>query len=236
MTARRVLVTGASRGIGAALVERFLAAGDQVFGCGRSPGGGGRIAHPSYTYLTADVADEGSVRQLFREIRTRAGGLDVLVNNAGLARMNLLALTPPADARRIVDTNLLGVFHCTQQAVRVMRQSPAGRIVNVTTVAVPLRLEGEALYAASKAAVETLTRIAARELGPLGITCNAVGPTPVRTDLVANVPQEKLDALVARQAIREWATFDDVYNVVDFFLRPESRQVTGQVVYLGGIG
>ena len=90
--------------------------------------------------------------------------------------MNLLTLTPPSDARQIVETNLLGVFNCMHQAVRLMRRSACGRIVNVTTVAVPLRLEGEAVYAASKAAVESLTRVAARELGPMGITCNAVGP------------------------------------------------------------
>ena len=233
MTSRRVLVTGASRGIGAALVERFLAAGDRVFGCGRTPADG--AATDRYTHYTADVADEQAVREMFGDIRRRAGGLDVLVNNAGIARMNLLALTPPSDARQIVETNVLGVFNCMHQAVRLMRHATGGRIVNLTTVAVPLRLEGEAIYAASKAAVESLTRVTARELGPMGITCNAVGPTPIRTDLIAKVPAAKLEALVARQAIPVWATFDDVHNVVEFFLRPESRMITGQVIYLGGI-
>ena len=233
MTPRRVLVTGTSRGIGAALVERFLAAGDEVFGCGRSPAE--RAVADRYTHYTADVADEQAVRDMFGDIRRKAGGLDVLVNNAGIARMNLLTLTPPSDARQIVETNLLGVFNCMHQAVRLMRRSSCGRIVNVTTVAVPLRLEGEAVYAASKAAVESLTRVAARELGPMGITCNAVGPTPIRTDLIAKVPAAKLEALVARQAIPQWATFDDVHNVVEFFLRPDSRMITGQVIYLGGI-
>jgi 3-oxoacyl-[acyl-carrier protein] reductase len=233
MTTRRVLVTGASRGIGAALVAHFLAAGDTVFGCGRSaqetPG------DPRYTHYAVDVADHQAVREMFADVRRRAGGLDVLVNNAGIARMNLVALTPPEDARHIVDTNVLGVFNCTHQAIRLMRHSPAGRIVNVTTVAVPLRLEGEAVYAASKAAVESFTRITAREVGTMGITCNAVGPSPIRTDLIAKVPAAKLDALVARQAVPSWATVDDVSNVIDFFLRPESRMITGQVVYLGGI-
>ena len=233
MTARRVLVTGASRGIGAALVAHFVAAGDMVFGCGRSPRDSTEADH--YTHYTADVADHHEVRQMFADVRRRAGGLDVLVNNAGIARMNLLALTPPDDARRIVDTNLLGVFNCTHQAIRLMRHAPVGRIVNVTTVAVPLRLEGEAMYAATKAAVESLTRITAREVGTMGITCNAVGPSPIRTDLIAKVPAAKLDALVARQAVPAWATVDDVSNVIDFFLRPESRMITGQVVYLGGI-
>lgn len=232
MTARRVLVTGASRGIGAALVSRFLAAGDVVFGCGRSAA---ETTHERYTHYAADVASEDAVREMCNDIRSRAGGLDVLVNNAGVARMNALALTPPADARQVVDTNVLGVFHCTHQGIRLLRKSSCARIVNLTTVAVPLRLEGEAIYAASKAAVESLTRITAKEVGRMGITCNAVGPSPIRTDLIAKVPSAKLDALVAQQAIPSWATVDDVYNLVEFFLRPESRMITGQVVYLGGI-
>jgi 3-oxoacyl-[acyl-carrier protein] reductase len=233
MTARRVLVTGASRGIGAALVAHFLAAGDTVFGCGRSPQA--TPPDPRYTHYTADVGNHQEVREMFADVRRRVGGLDVVVNNAGIARMNLVALTPPDDARQIMETNLLGVFNCTHQAIRLMRHSPAGRIVNVTTVAVPLRLEGEAMYAATKAAVESFTRITAREIGPTGITCNAVGPSPIRTDLIAKVPAAKLDALVARQAVPSWATVADVSNVIDFFLRPESRMITGQVVYLGGI-
>lgn len=232
MSARRILVTGASRGIGAALVSRFLDAGDTVFGCGRSPADTPR---EGYTHFAVDVADERAVRGMCNQIRAQAGGLDVLINNAGVARMNALALTPPADAREVVDTNVLGVFNCTHQGIRLLRKSACARIVNLTTVAVPLRLEGEAIYAASKAAVESLTRITAKEVGPMGITCNAVGPTPIRTDLIARVPSAKLDALVAQQAIKAWATVDDVYNVVEFFLRPESRMITGQVVYLGGI-
>lgn len=233
MSSRRVLVTGASRGIGAALAQRFLDRGDVVFGCGRSDAG---VDHERYTHYAADVADEAAVARMCDDIRSRAGGLDVLINNAGVARMNALALTPAADARQVVETNVLGVFHLTHQGIRLLRRSPCARIVNLTTVAVPLRLEGEAIYAASKAAVESLTRITAREVGGMGITCNAVGPTPIRTDLVAKVPAAKLDALIARQAIPGWATVDDVYNVVEFFLRPESRMITGQVVYLGGIG
>jgi 3-oxoacyl-[acyl-carrier protein] reductase len=119
--------------------------------------------------------------------------------------------------------------------LRMMRRSTAGRVVNVTSVAVPLQLEGEAIYAASKSALETFTRIAARELAPFNLTCNAVGPCPVETDLTAGILREKIDALVAAQPIPRWARPEDVVNVIDFFLRPESAMVTGQVVYLGGI-
>jgi 3-oxoacyl-[acyl-carrier protein] reductase len=135
----------------------------------------------------------------------------------------------------VLDTNVVGTFLFCREAAKVMQRHGYGRIVNLSTVAVPLALAGEAAYVASKAAVEALTRVLAHELGPHGITVNAVGPTPVPTALIANVPQERLDRLVARQAIPRFGTPADVVNVVEFFLRPESGFVTGQTVYLGGV-
>lgn len=229
---RRVLITGATRGIGLMLAEHYLAQGDEVIGIGRTPA---ELSHPSYTHRCVDVANSDEVDELFRELSQRVRTIDVLINNAGIASMNALALTPMETARRVVDTNLLGPFSFTRAAVRLMRGSGSARIVNFTSVAVPLCLEGEAIYAASKSAVETLTRIAARELAPFGITCNAVGPSPIQTGLIAGVPQHKLQALIDAQAIPRWAVYADVVNVVDFFLKPESSMVTGQVIYLGGV-
>ena len=233
MANRRVMITGATRGIGKALAEHYLEAGDEVVGCGRTPSA---LSHPNYTHRCVDVTVAAEVDQLFEELRAKFVKLDVLINNAGTASMNSLALTPFESAQRIVDTNLLATFAFTKAAVRLMRGSGTARIVNLTTVAVPLRLEGEAIYAASKSAVETFTRVAARELGPLGITCNAVGPSPIDTGLIAGVPKAKLQAMIAAQAVRRWAVPDDVVNVIDFFLRPESSMITGQVIYLGGAG
>jgi 3-oxoacyl-[acyl-carrier protein] reductase len=133
-------------------------------------------------------------------------------------------------------TNFLGTFQVAHAGLRLLRKSSAGRIINFTSVAVPFRLEGEAIYAAAKSAIETLTRVMARELGPFGITCNAIGPTPIRTDLIAKVPEDKLQALIRRQAIPAWAEIADVVHVVDFLAAPASRMITGQVIYLGGAG
>jgi 3-oxoacyl-[acyl-carrier protein] reductase len=169
-------------------------------------------------------------------VRTRHGGLDVLINNAGWARMLPLALTPAETARRIMEANFLSTFMLTHAALRLLRRSTNGRIVNLSSIAVPLRLEGEAVYAAAKSAVEMFTRITAKEVGGWGVTCNAIGPSPIRTRLIEGVPEAKLKTLIDGQAIREWAEPKDVINVVDFFLRPESRLITGQIVYLGGYG
>lgn len=230
---RRVLITGSSRGIGADLARRYLDRGDVVIGCarGRAP-----LTNERYVHAELDVTDEPGVRALFADVRKRFGGLDVLINNAGVASMNPVALTPFDSARRIVETNLLGTFLFTHAALRLLRSSSAGRIVNLTTVAVPFRLDGEALYAASKSAIETFTRIVAREVAAWGITCNAVGPSPIRTDLTRGIGDDRMERLIGRQAIPRWAEFEDVANVVDFFLRPESAMVTGQIVYLGGAG
>lgn len=230
---RHILVSGASRGIGRAVVEHLLAAGDTVIGCSR---GESTLVHERYTHFVADVSDGEAVQELFRQVGARFGRLDALINNAGAARMLPVALTPLATVRKILDTNFVGTFLLSHGALRLLRKSSAPRIVNLTTVAVPLRLEGEAIYAAAKSAVETFTRVLAKEVGPWGITCNAIGPSPIRTQLIDGVPEEKLAELVARQSIPHWAEPRDVAHVIDFFLQPASRMVTGQIVYLGGIG
>jgi len=164
------------------------------------------------------------------------------VNNAGVASMNHVLLTPDATAARLLGTNFHGTFLMCREAAKVMRRRKYGRIVNVSTIAVPMQLEGESLYAASKGAVETFTRVFAREVAvfarevaDFGITCNIVGPTPIETDLIRNVPKDKIDGILQRLAIKRLGRFEDVANVIDFFVRPESDYVTGQVIYLGGV-
>lgn len=228
----RILISGTTRGIGRGLTEHLLSAGHEVIGCARSPA---TLDHPAYSHVQADITSEADVALVIRHVRARWNALDALVNNAGVARMLPLALTPLATARSIWETNVMGTFLLMHDAIRLLKKANTARIINLTSIAVPLRLQGEAIYASAKAAVEMLTKIAAKELGPLGITCNAIGPTPIRTDLIARVPEEKLQGLISQQAIPKWAEIADVANLVDFFLKPESGMITGQVIYLGGI-
>jgi 3-oxoacyl-[acyl-carrier protein] reductase len=229
---RNILITGSSRGLGKALAEHYLQNGDIVYGCARSEG---EINHDNYFHYKVDIASPEDINRLFFSLRKEIWQLDAIINNAGVASMNAFALTPVESFQKIFNINVEGTFLFCQKALGLLKKAPHPRIINMTTVAVPLQLEGESIYAASKSAVETLTRIIAKEYGGFGITCNAIGPSPIDTALIRGVAKDKIAKLVKRQAVKKMATADDVINLADFFLRPESRMISGQVIYLGGI-
>lgn len=226
------LITGTRKGIGKYLVEYYVAKGHRVIGCSRAPAD---WELDGYEHLLADVADEAAVKRIFSHIRQHYGRLDNLINNAGIASMNHVLLTPLSTVQDILGTNVIGTFLFCREAAKLMTRARSGRIVNFTTVATPLKLEGEAIYAASKAAVKSLTEVMARELAPFNITVNAVGPTPIETDLIRSVPKDKMERLLARQANPRYGVFEDVSNVTDFYLSPQSGFITGQNLYLGGV-
>ena len=230
---RRILITGTSRGIGRAVAEHFLQRGDEVIGCARSES---TLQDPKYQHFRVDLSQAGEVAEMMSAVRRQQRSLDVLINNAAVASMGPVALQPPSTARTMLELNFGAVVHVTHDAVRLLRSGTCPRIINLSSVAVPFRLEGEAVYSATKAAVEQWTRVLAKEIGPLGITVNAIGPAPIDTDLVRGISQEKLDALIARQSIPRWATIADVIHAIEFFLDPNSDMITGQVLYLGGAG
>ncbi len=226
-----MLVTGGNRGIGQALASSFSRTGYDVIACSRRP----PDEKPNYDHRIVDVTDERAVVALIKDVRRTYRRLDVLVNNAGQARMNMATLATQGAAEQMFRVNSVAAFVVAREAAKVMRASAHGRIINMTSVAVPLALAGEALYAASKAAVETLTRALAREFGGLGITVNAVGPTVVDTNLTRGIPPQAIEQLLNMQAIPRKASFEDVINVVRFFADHRSDLVTGQVLYLGGV-
>jgi 3-oxoacyl-[acyl-carrier protein] reductase len=226
------LVTGSRTGLGKFIAHQLVAQGYRVLGCSRTAPD---WTLQGYEHVLADIGDEKQVTGLASHVWRTYGRLDAAINNAGIASMNHSLLVPAETVDRIMAVNVRGTFLVSRESAKLMQRRHCGRIVNLTTVAVPLRLEGEALYAASKGAVETLTRVQAREFAAFGITVNAVGPSPVDTDLIRNVPEERLRTLVSRLAIKRMGTPQDVMNVIEFFLRPQSDFITGQVIYLGGV-
>ncbi len=227
-----ILITGTRKGIGKHLTEHYLSQGHIVIGCSRRPVD---LEHSKYSHHQVDLKEEKEIVRMVRSIKKAHGHIDVLINNAGMASMNHLLLSPYSAMKSIFETNYYGSFITSREVAKVMIKKKAGRIINFSTVAVPLNLDGEALYASSKAAVESLTRISAKELGEFGITVNCVGPTPIETDLIKNVPKDKIDELIGHQSLKRFGTFDDVTNVIDFFIKPESQFITGQTIYLGGV-
>lgn len=233
MTGREVvLITGTRKGIGRYLAEHFVRKGAVVEGCSRNPPD---WELENYMHHITGVADEKEVRAMLASIRERHGRLDIVINSAGIASMNHTLLMPVDTVDRIMATNFRGTFLVCRESAKLMRKRGYGRIVNISTVAVPMQLEGEAIYAASKNAIVTFTQILARELAGFGITCNVVGPTPIETDLIRAVPRVKIDRVMNRLAIKRLGRFEDVANVIDFFVRPESDYITGQMIYLGGL-
>ena len=236
MNKKIVIITGTRKGIGEYLANYFLTKDYIVIGCSRNkPECINDKKQNNYKHYLLDVSDEKAVKMLFKDLRKSYGKVDYLINNAGVAAMNHSLLTPISSIERVLNTNVVGTFIFCREAAKLMKKTGQGRIVNFSTVAVPLKLEGESIYAASKAAIVSLTQIFAKELAEFGITVNAVGPTPIKTDLIKGVSTDKIDDLLKRQAIQRYGTFEDVKNVIEFFIKPESNFITGQVIYLGGI-
>lgn len=229
-----IMITGTRTGVGKALAEHFLESGHDVIGCSRKPSA---IDHPNYRHYQVDLTDVAATRTMFRDVRKECGHLDALVNNAGTSTMNHFMTTPDEVVRNIFDLNFFAVLNCCREAVKLLRKSsePAPAILNVSSVAVPWALEGHLAYAASKSAVEQLVQVMSKEIAAFGIRVNAVGLPPVRTVLTRTVSQEKIDALVARQAIRRMCTMSDIVGPVEFLIGRQSAFVTGETIFLGGV-
>lgn len=227
-----ILITGDRKGIGRHLSEYYLEKGHFVIGCSRSETD---LVHENYKHFQANVSNEEDITNIFKYIRKEHKTLDILINNAGIASMNHFLLTPVKTVRKVMEVNYIGTAAMCNKMARLMFKSENPRIINFTTVARALNLDGEAIYAASKAAVETLTKILAKELSPYSITVNAIGPTAIKTDLIKNISEKKMQELLDKQSIKQFGTFEDVVNLVDFYIKPESKMITGQVIYLGGV-
>lgn len=227
------LITGTSRGIGKYLAEYYLNKGYKVIGCGRSKSP--TLTHPEFTYFNCDVTSESDVMDMFVEIKSKFQRIDVVINNAGInASLALSIMTSLKSAKDTFNTNVIAAFLISRESAKLMVPNKYGRIINIGSMAVKHEVKGEAIYAASKAAVNSMTRVMAKELYPLGITCNVIAPAAVETSLMAAVNRVQLDDVLKRNAVPMVGDMHEISLATDFIINKDNHSFTGQILYLGG--
>jgi 3-oxoacyl-[acyl-carrier protein] reductase len=233
------LVTGASRGIGAAIAQELAARGLKVIGTATTDDGAARItaalaAFPGCRGATLDVNDAKAGEALVDAIVKEHGGLQVLVNNAGITRDTLAMRMKDEDWDAVTDTNLKAVFRMSRAVMRTMMKQRYGRIISITSVVGASGNPGQANYAAAKAGVAGMTRALARELGSRGITVNCVAPGFIETDMTAALPEEQQKALLGQIPLGHLGKPGDIAHAVAFLASPQAGYLTGQELHVNG--
>ena len=235
---RIALVTGATRGIGAAIAAELAARGLRVIGTATSDEGAARItevlASQGGKGVKLNVTDGAAVDALIDAIVKEHGGLHVLVNNAGITRDTLAMRMKDDDWDAVMDTNLKAVFRVSRAAIRPMMKQRFGRIISITSVVGASGNPGQANYAAAKAGVAGMTRALARELGSRGITVNCVAPGFIATDMTADLPEEQKKALKSQIAMGELGQPSDIAHAVAYLASSGAGYVTGQELHVNG--
>lgn len=229
---RVVVVTGARRGIGKLIAQHFLDEGARVIGLAR---GDATFEHERYAHFALDIGDDSAVRATFREIARQFQTVDIVVNNAAVLTSRHALMLSAVEAHAMVSTNLLGTLFVSREAAKLMSRAKYGRLINIGSMASALQPAGDAMYAATKAAVIAMAGVLAKELAGFNITCNTVGVTAIETEMLAQLPADKLAAVVASLPLPRHATPDDILNVIDFFASERSSYITAQTVFLGGV-
>jgi 3-oxoacyl-[acyl-carrier protein] reductase len=206
----------------------MMAGGREVFGLARN------VDDLPFPSLRCDVADPGSVKAAAKTLRKQSSPITALINAAGIASMNLALTTPPESTQKTIGTNLLGTIYTNQFFAPLIIRAGGGSIVNFSTIAVSIALQGESVYVASKAGVEAFSRTFAREMSDFNVRVNCIAPGPIHTDLIAGLRQQQIDRIIDQQVIRKTFGRETVADLVDLLLDSRAASLSGQVLHVGG--
>ena len=232
---KTVLVTGASRGVGYEIVQYFLRNNAEVIGFSR---GNSTIEHNEYHHYSVDLADASDIAKTFKLVAKQFKTIDILINNAAVLTSQYSLIMPIKNAVDMVNINLLGAFFVSRESAKLMRKSEYGRIINISSMAVSLEPSGDSIYAATKAGIQTLANVMAKEYSSMNITCNTFAISAIETDMLRQhtpAAQEKIKGIIHDLPIPRMAKIDDILNVIDFFCSARSSYISGQMLYLGGL-
>lgn len=238
---KRVVITGAGRGIGFAIAQAFAREGAKVALISRNPTSCGAAAKAinaefpdSARFYGLDVADYDSVQETGKQIIEDLGGIDILVNNAGVTRDGLLMRMKSEDWDTVLDTNLKGAFNIVKALQRPLMKGTDPRIINISSVIGLIGNAGQANYAASKAGLIGLTKSIARELAGRKVTCNAIAPGFITTDMTDELSDDLKAGIIAKVPLADFGQVEDIANAVLFLASPAARYITGQVLAVDG--
>ena len=237
LTGEVALVTGASRGIGAAIAATLAAAGAKVIGTATSQGGADGISAAlgsSGRGAVLNIADDESVQALIKDIQANEGAPSILVNNAGITRDNLLMRMKPEEWDDVLATNLTGTFRVSKACLRGMMKAKRGRMINIASVIGVTGNAGQANYAASKAGLIGFSKSLAREIGSRNITVNVVAPGFIDTDMTRDLPEEQKAAMLGDIPLSRLGEGEDIANAVLFLASPAGSYVTGETLHVNG--
>lgn len=224
-----IIVTGGSSGIGKSITQELISRGEKVITISRS----GSENNPNH--FACDICDYDSLKKIYKKLNNGEDSLKAIINCAGIASMNLALTTPPEVAEKVIKTNLLGTIYCCQIFSPLLIRNKGGRIINFSTIAVSIGLKGESIYVASKAGVESFSRVLARELSPFNITVNCIAPGPIKTNLLKGITNEQIKKIIKYQIIEKEMKTNDIVKIVNLLLNKDSSIITGQILHVGGV-
>ncbi len=231
------LVTGASRGIGAAIAKALAAAGATVIGTATSQGGADAISAAldgKGRGIVLNVADEDSVQAALKDVQDNEGSPGILVNNAGITKDNLLMRMKQEEWDDVIATNLTGLYRLSKACLRGMMKAKRGRIINISSVIAVMGNAGQANYAATKAGMIGFSKSLAREIGSRGITVNVVAPGFIDTDMTKVLPEDQKAAMLSQIPLGRLGNTDDIANSVVFLASAAGAYITGETLHVNG--